>query len=77
MDYYITLNLVQLWLRNVILDGKNNQTSTKVLKLVVREPLLYKICHKVEHLLQEYLHHFVAARNTRDLAAVGELALVI
>ena len=27
--------------------------------------------------MNEYLMHFVAARNTRALAALGELALVI
>ena len=27
--------------------------------------LLYKIYHKADHSLHEYLYHFVAARNTR------------
>ena len=39
--------------------------------------LLYKIYHRADHPLHEYLHHFVAARNTRGSAAVCELALLI
>ena len=33
--------------------------------------------HKVEDPMNEYLNHFVAPRNTRALAALGELVLVI
>ena len=39
--------------------------------------LLYEFCHKTDHPLHEYMHNFVAARNTRASAALGELALVI
>ena len=39
--------------------------------------LLYEIYHRADHPLHEYLHHFVAARNTRGSAAVCELVLVI
>ena len=39
--------------------------------------LLYEIYHRVDHPINEYLHQFVAARNTRTSAALGELALVI
>ena len=39
--------------------------------------LLYKIYHRADRLMHEYLHNFVAARNTSTLAALGELALVI
>ena len=35
--------------------------------------LLYNIYHRVDQLMNEYLDHFKAARNTRDLAALGEL----
>ena len=38
---------------------------------------LYKIYHRVDYLLHEYLNHFVAACNTRASAALCELALVI
>ena len=38
--------------------------------------LLYAIYHRADRPLQEYLHHFVAARNTRPSAALCELALV-
>ena len=38
---------------------------------------LYKIYHRVDHLIHKYLHHLVAARNTRAPAALGDLALVI
>ena len=31
----------------------------------------------MEHPIYEYMNHFVAARNTRASAALGELALVI
>ena len=37
---------------------------------------LYKIYHRVDHHMNEYLDHFVSARNTRASAALGELALV-
>ena len=39
--------------------------------------LLYKIHHRVDHSKNEYLTHFVAARNTRASAALGELTLAI
>ena len=39
--------------------------------------LLYKIHYTVDHPKHKYLHHFVAARNTRVSAALGKLALVI
>ena len=39
--------------------------------------LLYYIYHRADHPLHEYLHHFVAALNTRPSAALCELALVI
>ena len=39
--------------------------------------LLYEIYHRVDHILKEYLNHYVAARNTRTSAALGELALEI
>ena len=38
--------------------------------------LLCKIYHRVNHPMNEYLHYFVAARNTRASAAQGEIALV-
>ena len=38
--------------------------------------LLYKIYHRVDHPLNEYLYHFVALRNTKASAVLGELALV-
>ena len=39
--------------------------------------LLYEIYHRTDHSLHEYLHHFLAARNTRASAALNELALMI
>ena len=39
--------------------------------------LQYKGYHRVNHPMNEYLKHFVAARNTRASAALGELALII
>ena len=39
--------------------------------------LLYKIYHRAGHPLHEYLQDFIAAYNTRDSAALCELALVI
>ena len=39
--------------------------------------LLYKIYHRVDHLMNEYRKHLVAARNTRGSAALGELVFVI
>ena len=39
--------------------------------------LLYKIYHRVEHPMNEYLNHLVADYNTRSSAALGELAFVI
>ena len=39
--------------------------------------LRYKIYHRVGHSMNEYLNRFVIARNTRALAALGVLALVI
>ena len=39
--------------------------------------LLYKIYQRVDHRMKEYMHHFIAARDTRASAALGELALVI
>ena len=39
--------------------------------------LLYKIYDRMNHRLREYLHHFVAARNTRAPTALGELSLAI
>ena len=39
--------------------------------------LLCKIYHSAAHSLHEYLHHFVATRNTTASAALCELALVI
>ena len=39
--------------------------------------LLPKICHRVDHHMSEYLHHFVAARITRASAAMGELPVVL
>ena len=38
---------------------------------------IYMICHRADHPMNEYLPHFVAARNTKTLASFGELALVI
>ena len=39
--------------------------------------LLYKILHRVDRFMNEYRNRFVAARNTRASASLGELALVI
>ena len=39
--------------------------------------LLYEIYHRVDHPMNEYLNHFVAAQNTRVSVALGELALLI
>ena len=39
--------------------------------------LLYKTYHRMDHPMSEYLNHFIAARNTRASAALGELAFVI
>ena len=36
-----------------------------------------KLYHREDHILHEYLHHSVAARNTRGSAALFKLALVI
>ena len=38
--------------------------------------LLYKIYHRVDHSSNEYVNHFVAARNTKASPTLGELALV-
>ena len=39
--------------------------------------LLYEIYPRVDHHRKDYVKHFVAARNARASAALGELALVI
>ena len=39
--------------------------------------LLCKICHRVDYPMNKYLKHIVAARNTRDSAALAETTLVI
>ena len=39
--------------------------------------LLYEIYHRVDRPMNEYLSHLFAAYDTRALAAVGELALMI
>ena len=39
--------------------------------------LPYNIYHRVDHQMNEYLKHFVVARNTRISSALGELSLVI
>ena len=39
--------------------------------------LLYKIYHRTDHPMNEYLKHFVAALSTRTSTALGELALVM
>ena len=36
-----------------------------------------KIHHEVNHLINEHLKHFVAARDTKTSVALGELTLVI
>ena len=38
---------------------------------------LYKLYHRLNHLINEYLNNFVTVSNTRALTALGELALVI
>ena len=40
-------------------------------------PLFDKIYNRVDHPINEYLNHFVAARYIRASAALGELALGI
>ena len=42
-----------------------------------KQDVFYKIYHRADHLLHEYLHNFVAACNTRAAAALGELDLAI
>ena len=39
--------------------------------------LLYKIYHRVDYSVNEYVHHLVAARNTRASVALDELGLVV
>ena len=39
--------------------------------------LFYKIYHRVNHPMKEYLKQFVAARNIRASVALGELTLVV
>ena len=39
--------------------------------------VLYESYHIADHLLHEYLHHLVVARNSRVAAALDELAVVI
>ena len=39
--------------------------------------LLYKVYHRADHSMHEYLHHFVSAHNARAPAAVCEFALGI
>ena len=34
---------------------------------------LYKIYHRVDHPMNEYLYHFIAAHNTRVSAVLGEV----
>ena len=38
--------------------------------------LLYKIYHRVDHPMNEYLKHLVVARSTKAPTTLGELALV-
>ena len=38
--------------------------------------LFCEIYHRVDHLMNEYLNHIVAARNTRASSDLGELALM-
>ena len=40
-------------------------------------PFIYSISHRLGHPINENLKHFIAAHNTRALAALGELVLVI
>ena len=39
--------------------------------------LLYKIYHRADHSMYEYLYHFVVGHNTRASVALGDLDLVI
>ena len=39
--------------------------------------LLYEVYHRVDRPMNEYLYHFVSARNSISSRAFGELALVI
>ena len=39
--------------------------------------LLYKMYHRADHPMHDYLYYFIATCNTRASAALGELALVI
>ena len=39
--------------------------------------LLYKIYNGMDHPMNKYLKHFVAARNTRSSVTLGEVALAI
>ena len=39
--------------------------------------LLYEIYHRVDYPMNGYLNNFLAARNTRASAALGELSLVV
>ena len=48
--------------------------SPSLKRLIMVYPMVY---HRVEHPMNKYLEHFVAARNARTLAALGEMALVI
>ena len=48
-----------------------------VIWLTEEKYLLYEIYHRVNHPVNGYLNHFVAARNTTASTALGELALVI
>ena len=45
---------------------------------VIALHLLYKVYHRVDHLMNEHLNHFVAARNSsRASVALDELTLAI
>ena len=39
--------------------------------------LRYKIYHRMDHPMNEHLNHFVAVRNIRASAALGEVVLEI
>ena len=39
--------------------------------------LVYEVYHTMDHTVNEYLNYFIAARNTRASADLGDLALVI
>ena len=54
----VSVNFVVLWHRRIVSDLY----------------LLNKIYHRADHPLHEYLHHFVAARNTRGSVVLCELA---